>query len=322
MPIPNRPLAALAMRCFAVLAAVTVLAGCESFFLPDSPSVDSRIVVDGAFSADSTWSIGLSRLRLLGEERSAPAPAGFTVEDAEVTVRPDGGTPIPLRHVGGGRYLGPKGVRPVPGTTYRLVADHPTLGRAEAVGRSPDGPEVEVGPARVVGTDDRTGTPFAEVQFTLRVRGAGSGASFAVSLSQVQPPYEGEIDRTARRRTVPFSSDDPDLRAYFFDIGPVRTYATLPEGAVLRTTVAEGEWREIVVTALTTQYPESGDDLFVRVTAIDVALRDHLYSRSLQEQYEGDPFANPAPLLSNVEGGLGVFGGYAQRTSTIPLPRP
>lgn len=300
----------------AVVVAAGLLVGCESFFIPDAEPVEPGLVVDGAFSADSAWAVRVTRLRVLGQSRPGPAPDGFTVADAAVEVRPEGGgSPVPLSHVGGGRYEGPEGLGPVPGGSYRLVVTHPSLGRAEAVGRAPAPPVFEVGPAEEVDPGDEG--PRKEYRFRLRLRGDGAG--LAVALSQVQPPYEGETDRRPRLRPVPFSSDDPDLRAYFFDVGPVRTYASFYEGAVLRSDVRAGEWRDITVTALTSRHQEAGDEVVVRVVALDPDLRDHLYTRSLQEQYEGDPFADPAPLASNVEGGRGVFGGYTQRAVVVSL---
>lgn len=305
------------------VVSAALLAGCESYFVPEAPETEPRLVVDGAFSTDSAWVVRVTRLRLLGETRTEPAPGGFTVTDADVVVTPEGGGPtVPLQHVGAGRYVGPAGVRPEPGRAYRLAVFHSTLAPATATGQAPSPPAFEVGPAEYLG--DRDGyEPTATYRFRLRVRGVGSDASFAVALSQSRPGFEGETNPVVRPRPVAFSSDDPDLRAYFFDVGPIQTYTSFyGGGAVLRAEVPDGEWREIVVTATTTRFPESGRELFVHVTAISKVLRDHLYTRSLQEQYDGDPLAGIAPLSSNVKGGLGVFGGYTQRTQSVLLTRP
>lgn len=321
----KRRMRSTARRVLAVVGVLQAvfLVGCESYFIPEAPETVPRLVVDGAFSTDSTWSVSVTRLRLLGETRTEPAPGGYTVTDADVVVTPArGALTIPLRHVGAGRYLGPPDIRPEPGQSYRLVVAHPTLGMTSATGEAPVPPTFETSPAEFLGDRDNY-EPTSTYRFRLRIRGAGQAASFVVAVSQARPGFVGEIDGSVRPRPVAFSSDDPDLRAYFFDVGPVQTYTSFyGGGAVLRAEIPEGEWRDIVITATATRFPESGRDLFVHVTAISEALRDHLRTRSLQEQYEGDPFAGVAPLSSNVEGGLGVFGGYTRRTQSVPLTRP
>jgi len=43
----------------------------------------------------------------------------------------------------------------------------------------------------------------------------------------------------------------------------------------------------------------------------------YLTTKDLQERIEGDPFAQPAPIFSNVENGIGIFAAYS--TSSIRL---
>lgn len=43
-------------------------------------------------------------------------------------------------------------------------------------------------------------------------------------------------------------------------------------------------------------------------------------SRGLQSQTENNPFAEPATVYNNIDGGFGIFGGYSSNTKTITLP--
>lgn len=310
------PTARLALALVAVLAS-----GCESFFLPDAPEAESRVVVDGAFSPDSVWSVRLTRLRLLGEERPGPAPEGYVVGDATVVVTSQSGdgASLVLGHVGGGRYESPSGTGPVPGTTYGLVVDHPTLGRASATGMAPAAPAFDVSPAVYVDDEGAASEPTERHRFRITLHGTGDGVSYAVAVRQRRPAYDGEIDASVRLRPVPFTSDDPDLRAYYFDVGPVRTFTRFNDGAVLRVPVPAGATREIELLATATRFPESGDEFVVEVTAVNGSLREFLYTLSLQDQYGRDPFVGPVPLASNVEGGLGIFDGFTRSTHTVAL---
>lgn len=318
--VPPLQRTASALGVWLTLAALAPLVtGCESFFLPDAPPSESQLVVDGTFSPGGPWSIGLTRLRLLGEESPGPAPEGYTVDDAAVTVRTVGGGVVALEPVGGGRYVAPGGAGASPGRAYELVVEHPDLGRATASGAAPEHPSFEVSPAAYVDAGGNTLEPTARYRFRITVRGGEAGVGYALAVRQRRPAYEGETDSSVRLRSVPFTSDDPDLRAFYFDVGPVRTYTYFTEGAILRVPVPPGTSREIELVATATEYPESGDEFVVEVLALSPSLREYLYTLSLQDQYGQDPFVGAVPIASNVEGGLGVFDGFSRATRTVPI---
>ncbi|MFN8181619.1 MAG: DUF4249 domain-containing protein [Bacteroidia bacterium] len=60
-----------------------------------------------------------------------------------------------------------------------------------------------------------------------------------------------------------------------------------------------------------------GDTIVVKFTAID---RDHFEfwrTAETQIQNNGNPFGSPAPITSNISGGLGIWGGYAASFDTV-----
>jgi hypothetical protein len=60
-----------------------------------------------------------------------------------------------------------------------------------------------------------------------------------------------------------------------------------------------------------------GDTVVVKFTAID---RDHFEfwrTAETQIQNNGNPFGSPAPITSNISGGLGIWGGYAATFDTV-----
>ncbi len=60
-----------------------------------------------------------------------------------------------------------------------------------------------------------------------------------------------------------------------------------------------------------------GDTIIVRFCTIDRANFQFWRDEETQVSNNGNPFANPAPVSSNINGGLGVWGGYSIAYDTI-----
>lgn len=64
-------------------------------------------------------------------------------------------------------------------------------------------------------------------------------------------------------------------------------------------------------------YYKRGDTIVVRWCTYDQA--NYKFWRDAESQYSsnGNPFSNPAPITGNIQGGLGIFGGYGVSYDTI-----
>lgn len=60
-----------------------------------------------------------------------------------------------------------------------------------------------------------------------------------------------------------------------------------------------------------------GDTIVVKFCSIDRAHFEFWRTEETQVRNNGNPFGSPAPILSNIEGGLGIWGGYAPSYDTI-----
>lgn len=60
-----------------------------------------------------------------------------------------------------------------------------------------------------------------------------------------------------------------------------------------------------------------GDTIIVKFTSIDRTTFEFWRTEETQVQNNGNPFGSPAPISSNIQGGLGVWGGYAPAFDTI-----
>jgi hypothetical protein len=61
----------------------------------------------------------------------------------------------------------------------------------------------------------------------------------------------------------------------------------------------------------------TSDSLMLTLASVDV----HYYKfhRSLENYSGDDPFQEPAPIYSNIQGGLGAFGSYRKYVKTVPV---
>lgn len=64
-------------------------------------------------------------------------------------------------------------------------------------------------------------------------------------------------------------------------------------------------------------YFKVGDTVIVKFCAIDQPHYQFWRSFDVQMASNGNPFASPAPLKSNVSGGLGIWGGYSPAFDTL-----
>jgi hypothetical protein len=60
-----------------------------------------------------------------------------------------------------------------------------------------------------------------------------------------------------------------------------------------------------------------GDTVVVRFCTLDRANFEFWRDEETQVSNNGNPFANPAPISSNINGGLGVWGGYSVTYDTV-----
>jgi hypothetical protein len=64
-------------------------------------------------------------------------------------------------------------------------------------------------------------------------------------------------------------------------------------------------------------YFKKGDTIVVRFCTIDRSNFEFWRDEETQVSNNGNPFANPAPVSSNIIGGLGIWGGYSVTYDTI-----
>jgi hypothetical protein len=81
--------------------------------------------------------------------------------------------------------------------------------------------------------------------------------------------------------------------------------------------------REKMIVFSSYYYDEGlvADTVFVKVLQTDKNFYHFHYSLDSYYGSEGNPFAEPTPIFSNIENGLGCFAGFSERVYAFPLAR-
>lgn len=92
-------------------------------------------------------------------------------------------------------------------------------------------------------------------------------------------------------------------------------------GAVFSDAQFNGQNKEILINTLQRTKGSLSDSLMFVVELRTCSQPYYDYNRTLIEYKngQGDIFAQPAPVLGNIQNGYGIFGGYAPVTDTVKL---
>lgn len=64
---------------------------------------------------------------------------------------------------------------------------------------------------------------------------------------------------------------------------------------------------------------EEASEYFITLRTLSEAQYRHMLSVDLQRETDGNPFAEPVPIYSNIQGGYGIFVGYSADVDTVSL---
>ena len=179
------------------------------------------------------------------------------------------------------------------------------------------------------------GRPFAPHALPLRILlpdPAGEQV-YRISIEQPFTVTQTDPDETYQRiEQAYFTSIDPSLRRDYDELN--QTIPLDPEGsggqrvyqsALLRDDLFDGQRRVVEVLAQFRVFDDSpevqveADEIIVTVAAFGADYVRYQQSIAQQASSSENPFAEPAFVYSNVEGGLGVFGGFSTYQVTAQI---
>lgn len=298
------------------------VAGCTTPVDLDIPAgYEPRLVVDSRFTPDSVWAVRLSRSAPYADNAS---PESYAVTEAVAVVEGEDGFREELAHAGEGVFRSTADSRPVSGVRYALAADAPGLPPVRASSIVP--PVVN---AALVGLEEAE--PPAEFKagayaIRLKLHDAPGSHRYSVVVDALEPvcyrdegiltESENPESATLYRGVVSFTSDFPSLSDSIFQVEdasePFVALEPFYGEAYFSDDLFEGKTLEIEIEA-TLENPSVLTPHFrILVRSWSDALWRHVDS---VERYDLDSgfFADrPVTLYSNVEDGLGVFGGWSE----------
>ena len=312
--------------------ATTALAGCETAVnLPEPPHTPRVALMYTLTTAplDSAFQ------ELFSERQLYISNSQRVFSTAELQGRPD--ATVELRDASGrvvehyqptkgsrygyypGYYLPVQGFRPQPGQSYTLRASLPGLETAESTLTMPAAPVIESAsyePRTVPGPN--SGEYKGRLNVALRddPNATNYYLAFARLLDrQGQPSAYGSL-------FVNYDSQSSAVSIGQFQLSsPGQGYSIYP----FADTNVNGQRIALATDVRFYNYcsqpgcPQPG---FIEVTVSSITkdAYDFYLSRRRYYDSDGNPFAEPAPLASNVRPGYGLFGGAADVTYRITLP--
>lgn len=267
-----------------------LLAGCELVVDVDVPKLPKMLVISSPFSPDSAWTTTVSLTRDVLDDDEFEK-----VENATVTIfnHTTGAIVDQLMPTGSypGVYIGDE--RPVEGVTYRIRVEAPGRTTVEALGVLP--PTVPIISMEVDRSDvDSEGRVPVKITFADPPGFKNFYQLRCVTMSTYQSP--------AMTYDVYFDVDDPSLQSYIDTYGILVFNDDLFEGKTTTITCRVDEY-----AILDGEY----EKFAVSLASLSSDFYQYATTLNLQEATQGDPFAQPVNVFTNVQNGLGIFAGYS-----------
>jgi len=184
------------------------------------------------------------------------------------------------------------------GSTYRIEAEHPSYESVFAEQTIPNPVSIDKFEYDSSGTVDQFGEPADQFKITLTDR-AGEDNYYAINAFQVDT-FIDNFDTAIYVQTIELMSLDPSI---VFGYHP-DNYAGVP---MISDAAFPGKKYDLVFNAYELNLQE-GEEFIIELKSI--TRERYLFLLSLKGYYDsdGNPFAEPVTVLSNVENGNGAFG--------------
>ncbi len=280
---------------------VLLFTACKSELMLPEITVESRIVVNSAPKMGKDWKV------YVGKEGSITDTAKIKILDNAKVLLTDLklSTTEELVHQDNGKYISSVNSKVKEGTNYSLTVSAEGLSDVKAMTYVPSQPNFEVIDPKL--TDLASGEG---IEFKLQLADKLDERNFYVIQSRSFIKDE-EIELTQSNLlgfVEPNTSSDectPDVISIF-----------IPDD------VFNGERLslKLKVDLFLTSIPQDGSvTTEVIVKAVDEAFYNYLLSVDEFKENEDNPFSEPIRVYSNVEDGLGIFGGISEKIVAIEL---
>jgi hypothetical protein len=271
--------------------------GCRKEIPFTAEVTTSKLVVNSLFASDSLWSVEVSKSLSVIDQGTLD-----NIENATVVISTGSGTPVEtLTHISAGKYVGTQ--MPQVGETYRVDVSAPNY--ASVYGEDAV-PEIVNAYALDTVTKTISGEDHLVAQLTFDdPAGVKNYYRFSIEIGYWEY-WSGSfgLDSMYFEEQVWIQLNDPS-----FEGGGSNSWS---DAGIMSDLLFDGQTKTVELPI--TEWFLSLED--IRIEHIDVYFSNvsqttHYFNRSYQlyQETQGNPFAQPVQVYSNITNGFGVFGG-------------
>ncbi len=309
-----------------------ILASCEEDSFSTVVEVDlseygNQLVVLAPFQPDFPDSdLNRFQLRLVKSNDILNENSDFKpISNATVDIFEDGEFSVTLFEGENGHYGSPIGKGPKVGKDYRIEINSPDFGKTVAESHVPNRPQIlqaYVSNENYYDASEET----EKIEVTFEIKDEPNVQNYYY-LTVNSAADDGIIEPSYW--SMCFSSSDPvfDEDEYnddFFEVEESPTKYYCNGFTTFRDLIFEGETKivkiyldkyylyDFIYNPDTGEYEELQRDIQLVFGAMSRDIYNYKRSARSQSWNEDNPFAEPIRVYSNIEGGIGIFGGYVE----------
>ncbi len=310
------------------LSVIIVLMGlqCKSPVDLEFPTgYEPKVVVSAEFSPDSVWAVLL--------HRSVPYADSVywqdhVITDASVSIQGGDGVLERLIHTGHGTFRSAAELHPKSDMAYMLTVTVPGLPVAMAASSAP---AIAAGFIAIEEVAPPSGANKGSYEVRFQVDDQPGHDRYSIQVEQLEPVCRDEkgpvrIDETAagatRYRGMYFDSALPELREWL-ELVNDPSFPYVPEdhfyhAGYFSDWLFEGATKEIELTVFAEHHDAFAPHFRLIVTNWSQELWSYHESLALVDPFYPDYFGDGLAILyTNVEGGLGIFGGASNQAFRV-----
>lgn len=308
-----------------ILISFLICTACElTIDVGDDLDYQDQLVIGALLRPDSAIRVSVARSQFILEEQRFDQPSRLQVTDATVRVYENGillgetSESSSLEFETFARYSFPFSA--VSGRTYRIEVErsgYPTATAEETI--SQETAVATISNLNTNGTFDQFGG-YVDIDFTVELEDPlGDDYYQIVLFGETQEPYffdtdTGFVEVTDSLRTVRYElyteTNSVAVEEYLYNqlIFDDRLF----NGSNFSIRCESDFWFQNGVF-------EVEPKLVIQVNKLSESYYNYITTTELQSWLDGDPFAEPVQIYSNVEGGLGFLGSYTSVLIEVPI---
>jgi len=290
-------------KLYLVLTLLIILIACEKTVYIDIPDKGRMITINSLFNPDSLLKVNVSKsCYILDNDIQA-------IENATVEIYENGNLINTLPYLNNGLYKSTQ-QKPTSGDAYKIKVTVPGMGTAETESYIP--PEtniISIDTALVTRIDDE-GYKREYLEFRVKFKDNPDENNYYILAPKEMyiysyDDYEGDpIITDTMQYTIGYESNDPSIVEDLWGTG-----------MLFNDNLFNGNTYEFVFS--TENYFYDTKSICIKLKSISEGYFKYLATCYKHMEANWDPFMEKISVYTNVEGGVGIFGGYSVATDTI-----